>query len=473
MPEGDPNPGAFEPLTPIAQSISAELQRPSPGPVPETAPAPTPPMLASQPAPAPADPNIATAAASPPTPEIIEPPTTPSPLPVAPPPLPADEPAPAPLPAQIQDQAAAPTPRVDPGLKRTSAAAEPSAINPGDDPIFLDDRVSDDSKVVGFTVALANGQPITSRRLKEALRDWKSTSLPADQQVTADQLNQIVPMILDYEIDRILLTQEARHKLLDTDKKLQAFNDFANKRFEEFELPRLLRKFDAKTQKELQAKLEAKGQRIDEYRDKFRDDVLSQEYLREALKARLVRPELPALWAHYRENLQTYQRPAQVTWREIVVKCADDSPAQRIAARKKAEALLGLLRQGQDFAEVARAQSQGPTAPKGGQWITEPGASAVPAVDSALESLPLNQPSTILEGPASFHIVQVESRRPAGPIPFVELQTKILNDLQTAQFQRETEAYLADLRKRSVVITRFRTNKSPRSDPQALRTAGP
>jgi parvulin-like peptidyl-prolyl isomerase len=386
----------------------------------------------------------------------------------APPPLPASEP---PSPAIEVTHAPAP---VDPQIVTTAAAAAPSPEpTVGDDAVLLNEQVNDDSKLVGLTVAMANGQPITLRRLKEALNDWKATSLPPGQSIGSNELNQIVPMLLDFEIDRVLLNQEARRRLLDNDKKIKAFNDFADQQFDTIEMPRLMRKNDVKTPRELHAKLEAKGHHLSEYRDKFRQEVLSQEYLREALKTRLTRPELPALWAYYRAHPEKYRRAAQVTWREIVVKCADETPAQRIAARKKAEALLTLLRQGQDFAEVARTQSQGPTAAKGGQWITEPGASAVPAVDTALESLPLNQPSSILEGPASFHIVRIDGRREAGLTPFVEVQGAILTEIQSEQFQRETEAYLADLRARSVVITRYRTNRSPRSDPQALRTAGP
>ena len=86
--------------------------------------------------------------------------------------------------------------------------------------------------------------------------------------------------------------------------------------------------------------------------------------------------------------------------------------------------------------------------------------------------LPLNQPSSVLEGRESFHIVRVEARREAGVTPFVEVQDQILEALQTQQFQEQTQLYIQQLRQRSVIITRLGRNAG-NGDPQAIRTSSP
>ena len=62
------------------------------------------------------------------------------------------------------------------------------------------------------------------------------------------------------------------------------------------------------------------------------------------------------------------------------------------------------------------AASDGPTASKGGLYPDmTPGSYGIPVVNDELNRLPIGQVSTILEAPAGFHIVRVESRREAGP----------------------------------------------------------
>ncbi len=56
---------------------------------------------------------------------------------------------------------------------------------------------------------------------------------------------------------------------------------------------------------------------------------------------------------------------------------------------------------------------------------TSPGSYAVEAVNQALDTLPVNQVSPVLEGPTSYHIVLVENRRAAGPATFKEIQDEM------------------------------------------------
>lgn len=370
-------------------------------------------------------------------------------------------------------------------LSQTPAAAQPvearrepvtqPARNAVQAALLPPDAPGDD-KLIGLTIAIVGGEPITLRQLQSAVKEWREENVPEGRNLGRDELNMVATELLEHLIDRTLLVQEAKRKLLSDDKKLHAFEEFAGARFKEDELPKLLRKYKVATERELSDLLDQKGLTLYDMKQKYLHEALSQEYLRETLKSQLNRPELDAMWAYYQAHLDEFQQSAQVKWREIVVRI-DEAPGQREAARRKAEALLGQVRQGQDFAALAQSQSEGPTAAKGGYWETEPNASAIPAVNSALVSLPMGQVSGLLEGPKSFHIVWVEGRRQAGAIPFVEAQDKVLSQLQTSKFRAATLEYLAKLRENSVVITRFDRESmdqgnAPR-DPAAAPVSGP
>ena len=169
------------------------------------------------------------------------------------------------------------------------------------------------------------------------------------------------------------------------------------------------------------------------------------EPLKEHLKV-----ELPDLFKHYNEhvNKHEFDRPAQITWRELLVD-VEKHPSREVAQRKAA-VLLARLKKGEDFAELAKAENDGPASSKkrGGLVQTSPGTYAVAAVNQALESLPIGQTSGLLSGPNSFHIVRVENRRAAGPATFNEVQDGIKLILVNEKLLLRTEMIMVKLNQR-------------------------
>jgi peptidyl-prolyl cis-trans isomerase SurA len=82
---------------------------------------------------------------------------------------------------------------------------------------------------------------------------------------------------------------------------------------------------------------------------------------------------------------------------------------------------------------------------------TAPDGYAVPAVNQAIASLPIGKVSGVLEGPTSLHIVRVENRRAAGPATYDEVRQKIYPMLLEEKSRVERAAFLAKLRKRSLI----------------------
>lgn len=71
--------------------------------------------------------------------------------------------------------------------------------------------------------------------------------------------------------------------------------------------------------------------------------------------------------ADYNDNKETYTQPATVKARHILLRVPQDASAEKAGEiREKAEKLAGRARSGEDFAELARAHSEGPTKEKGG-----------------------------------------------------------------------------------------------------------
>ena len=88
----------------------------------------------------------------------------------------------------------------------------------------------------------------------------------------------------------------------------------------------------------------------------------------------------------------------------------------------------------------------------------------MPAVNAALETLPVGQVSKVIEGPTSYHLVRVEARRAAGPASFFEVQNKVQQALRSKKVAKESNAFLERLRRETVVTTEF-------DDPGVTRTS--
>jgi peptidyl-prolyl cis-trans isomerase SurA len=349
----------------------------------------------------------------------------------------------------------------------TKASFQPSSPR---DPVRRDP-----GKEAGFSVARVGDEIITSHDLIVAAREQLHRQPNLHSQSRFDTSEELekhkqVPMVVKYTLDslieRSLLVQEAKHAIKDS-KQLDKMMDIADQIWRTEQVPQLKQRFSVETEQQLKEKLAESGRSLDHMHKAFRQDFLGQGFLQERLKDKL-KIELPDLLKYYNDHINDpeFQLPAQITWRELVVET--NRYPNRQEAQKKASALLEKLRRGEDFPKLARAESDGPASSRnqGGLMQTSPGSYAVEAVNQALGSLPVGKVSGILEGPTSFHIVWVESRRPAGPASYEDLRQKIQPMLFDEKVKKERTAFINKLRQRTVIQTMF--DAPPRGQPNQL-----
>lgn len=446
-----PEPDAVPPLdiptpTPVTPGAAPEIPTSLPDPVPvaspvvEPSPGPKPdavPLLNLPPVPdsPQAQPEPSTPLEPPPGMPVLAPtPRTADPsqsgAPVAAPPVE--------LPSTAQQ-----APKFDPNLVRTAAPAD--TTNP------LETRIAP-GKAASETAARIGDEIITLNELRLAVREQvRGMSLPKDQNLSSQELNSIAGMMLDRMIDRAILMQEARRKFKD-EKRWKSFIDAVERVWKEKELPDLMQQYSVRDEVSLREKLESQGLSLSDKHGAFVQNTMAREFL--VMQVREKIRVFPAEMREYYEAHKTdFDRPAQVRWREVAIDVAKHR--DRIEARRKAELALGRLRRGEAFDRVAMSESEGPTAVKGGLWETAPDSYSVPAVSVALYRQPLQQISGILEGPDSYHIVLIESRRQAGPARFDEVQDEIRKLLNERKEGQEMNTFLEDLRSRYIVTTMF------------------
>jgi peptidyl-prolyl cis-trans isomerase D len=141
-----------------------------------------------------------------------------------------------------------------------------------------------------------------------------------------------------------------------------------------------------------------------------------------------------------------FTQPDQVHARHILVRVAPNASAEaRESAHKKAADLLARVKAGEDFAEVAKKNSEDDgSAPKGGDLGLLPRDRMPPAFENAAFELQPGAVSDLVETPFGFHIIKVEEHPEAGTKPLAAVRDEIVAAIKkergTELARKEAEA---------------------------------
>ena len=149
----------------------------------------------------------------------------------------------------------------------------------------------------------------------------------------------------------------------------------------------------------------------------------------------------------YRQNFNLYNIPEQRSVRHILIKTsAEDSEDALSEKLNRAEQVLELAKTGEDFTELAKQFSEGPTGPKGGDLGSFSRGRMVKPFDDAVFALNEGEISDIVETQFGFHVIKVEKIEPAHTRTLEEVKDEITFQLQKQKgnelaFTGATEAY--------------------------------
>ncbi len=291
----------------------------------------------------------------------------------------------------------------------------------------------------------------TLSEVRRAIHEAQQRAARPDDVLTesARQRAAMLGQVLSRQIDTRSIYLDARQRI--PAEGFAQVEKQVRQHYDEQELPKLREQLGVSSWAELDRALRARGTSLEQDFRVFFEQTIAQQWLRQQAK---VDEEITydQMIAYYQEHLAEFDKPARARWQELRVSFSrHPSKAEAFAA---IAAMGNQILDGADFAEVAGAGSDGPTAAEGGirQW---PDASArlSPILRQALESLPVGQLSPILEDWNGYYIIRVLERKPAGLEPFVEAQAEIRDKIRAQRTAEQLEKYKAELRKRFPVWT--------------------
>lgn len=156
-------------------------------------------------------------------------------------------------------------------------------------------------------------------------------------------------------------------------------------------------------------------------------------------------PSLDDLYDYYDAHVDEYTTKARARWEQLSVRYPTSDVTSEQQAWAKLSAMGRAVQQGYAFAEVAKKDSDGPTASSGGarDW-TYPGDMNSEVLNETIFQLPVGRLSPILKTDNGLQIIRVVEREDTQTTPFEEAQFDIRKKLQ----ETAKEEALVEFRKK-------------------------
>lgn len=333
------------------------------------------------------------------------------------------------------------------------------------------------------TVAVVNGSPILlSEYQKEAATalDYWSKTNPA---ALADPANvkKIRESTLEELITRDLLVQEAtREKIKVRDREIDNAVEEIKNRFKKDEATgRTLE--DADAEKAFNEQLKNEGIDYEQFRQRLSRQIMARKVIDEEVKAKTAPPTEKEARDYFdrikayiaakstdipkgmeeEEGLALREAAAQVKAlsservrvQRIMIRLSPGATDnERKRALKTADALKKRLDDGEDFAKVAKEESEDPeSASRGGDIGYVLHGVAPPELDKATFSMDVGQTSKPILTDAGYNIIRVTEKRAAEAPEFDRFKEDLGSFLGNMGFRKKLDAYVKALRDKAVI----------------------
>jgi peptidyl-prolyl cis-trans isomerase C len=250
-------------------------------------------------------------------------------------------------------------------------------------------------------------------------------SLQKDHHLSGIEREELQRSFLVQLIDRELIHGEARQLSItlteaDVETALQSYRqDYPGDSFE--------------------AMLQERGLTLTSWREELKDSLIMEKLLEQAVYSRVSVMD-DEVTAYFKANRGQFDRPAQVRARQIVV--AEEATGQEA---------LGLLRQGQPFADVAMEYSLSPDSQQGGDLGFFARGEMPLEFDEIVFDLPVNRLSDLVKSEYGYHIFLVEEKRKAKRLSKKEATEEIRSILERRKKEELYLGWLQDMRARAVI----------------------
>ncbi|MBI1922088.1 MAG: peptidylprolyl isomerase [Geobacter sp.] len=286
--------------------------------------------------------------------------------------------------------------------------------------------------------AIVNDEPITSHDID---REVATTLKEAERKgvVPKESAAELRVLALNKLIDKKLVEQKIRELdiRISEEEVHQAIED--------------VKKQNNLTQEALVAALRTQGLTFDDYKTQLKEQLERLRLISMEVRSKIQVGERE-MREYYAANPLKFGAEEAFRARHIFLRVPKDAKPddiKRIMAN--AVSVHNEAKSGADFAELAKKNSDDPTAKEGGSLGTFKKGEMLTDISDAVSKLKAGEVSDLISTPAGFHIIKLEERIPGTPRPFEDVRGEIEETLYRIKSEERFNIWLNDLRKGATI----------------------
>lgn len=281
-------------------------------------------------------------------------------------------------------------------------------------------------------VATYKGGEVTATEVKDKLGSQLKMMSQRGQLPSQENLKKMVEQFVNYMIEQDLLVKRAAEDgfTKDLEAAQQQLTMMEKQMGEEMFAQRLAQSGSS--------------------REEIADQIATQQLVN-TLVTEKVLPTVEisdeAIAENYEQNKDKYTTDQEVSASHILIKLDQDVDEEaKEEAKKKIEGLLTELKDGADFAELAKANSDCPSSAKGGDLGTFGKGAMVPPFEQAAFALEDGEISDVVETQFGYHIIKRTGHSEAGQKSLDEVKGQISEEIRGTKGREVFQKMLDDMR---------------------------
>lgn len=183
-------------------------------------------------------------------------------------------------------------------------------------------------------------------------------------------------------------------------------------------------------------------------RMKYKEQLMTKKLVDQKIGSRIMITPVE-IANYYSKNSAEFTQPEEVKLWNIFIPLKDTADAQKSASLAKD--VSKRLKEGCDFAGLAKLYSQGPNASEGGPMGYVRRGYLLPEIDKVVFNMKDGEISDIVQTGVGYHIFKVEERRPARTLSLAEAKRDIEEAIFRQKVSEKLKGWVDSLKKNAYI----------------------
>jgi len=300
-------------------------------------------------------------------------------------------------------------------------------------------RPADSEDIADRVVAVVNNDAITLGELQENIAIYRQENRGRVDASDEELQKQFLGRLID---TRLQVQEAGREKITVDDAELNE------------ELAERMKRFGTKTQEELETLVKAQGLSYDTVKKRVRDALLVQKVMRRKVSLRISVTE-QEIDRYVTDNRDKLEAGLSYHASHILIVPDEATDAAWEAARIRADVIRTQIKEGGDFAELARHNSRDASAKDGGDLGVLKRGELAQEIESRILVLQPRELSLPFRSALGWHVFRLESKDMLEGDGLQRARQQVKEILYRQKYETRMETWIKEMKDRAIIEVRM------------------